>query len=323
MAKAKHKTQKSARRADHTARTLPAAGEQGFVAYTRRLAAQLRAARRPVAEKYECALNKFVRFLGPADVPFAALSPALLAAFEGWMRATVTRNTSSFYMRCLHAAYNRAVADSLADGVRDPFRHVYTGVDKTVKRALPLSLIRKIKDCDLAGKPKMAFARDLFLLSFYFRGMAFVDMAYLTRSCLAGGFVTYRRRKTGQTLTIRLTTKMRDIISRHAASRRGDYLLPILTTTDARQAHLQYKAGSRRVNTQLKRLGLWLGLPVKLTMYVARHSWATAAQTMHVPVGVISRGLGHDSEQTTRVYLASIDSAQVDHANDRILKALR
>lgn len=57
-------------------------------------------------------------------------------------------------------------------------------------------------------------------------------------------------------------------------------------------------------------------------MYVARHSWASAAKFMGIPLSVISEGLGHDSEVTTRIYLASLDIVVIDNANDVILKSL-
>ena len=68
--------------------------------------------------------------------------------------------------------------------------------------------------------------------------------------------------------------------------------------------------------------GEMLDLPVPLTMYCARHSWATAARTSGIPISVISEGLGHDSEATTQIYLASLDTEAVDNANDKILAAV-
>ena len=57
-------------------------------------------------------------------------------------------------------------------------------------------------------------------------------------------------------------------------------------------------------------------------MYVARHSWATIAKSQGVPIGVISEGLGHDSERTTMIYLAALESSAIDKANRKIIKAL-
>lgn len=56
-------------------------------------------------------------------------------------------------------------------------------------------------------------------------------------------------------------------------------------------------------------------------MYVARHSWASAAKNKNVPISVISEGMGHDSELTTQFYLASLDTAVVDKANSMILNS--
>ncbi|HOM35306.1 MAG TPA: site-specific integrase, partial [Clostridia bacterium] len=55
----------------------------------------------------------------------------------------------------------------------------------------------------------------------------------------------------------------------------------------------------------------------------SRHSWASAAKEKKIPLSVISEGLGHDSELTTRIYLASLDTAEIDRANNLILRALQ
>ena len=82
-------------------------------------------------------------------------------------------------MRNLRAIYNRAVSEGLVVQ-RNPFKHVYTGIDKTKKRAVSLSVIRRIRDLDL-NKKSLIFARDIFMFSFYTRGMSFVDMAFLKK----------------------------------------------------------------------------------------------------------------------------------------------
>lgn len=64
------------------------------------------------------------------------------------------------------------------------------------------------------------------------------------------------------------------------------------------------------------------GVPTPLTHYVARHSWASIAKSRNIPISVISEGMGHDSEATTQIYLASLDSSVVDKANNLILKLL-
>ena len=77
-----------------------------------------------------------------------------------------------------------------------------------------------------------------------------------------------------------------------------------------------------RVNHLLKKIGKQLDLPMPLTMYVGRHSWASIAKSRNVPISVISEGMGHDSESTTQIYLASLDTTVVDKANKKILDLL-
>ena len=107
-----------------------------------------------------------------------------MEAYEAWHRQRgVTPNTISFYIRILRAVYNRAVEKEIIENL-NPFRKVYTGVEKTVKRALPLDTIKKIKALELSLTPALEYARDMFLMSFYLRGMSFIDMAFLRKSDL-------------------------------------------------------------------------------------------------------------------------------------------
>ena len=276
--------------------------------------------RERTAETYTSALRSFMTYTEGRDLPLDGVSSALMERYEAWLRSRGVRmNSSSFYMRILRAVYNRAVEDGLTPQ-RHPFAHVYTGVEKTAKRAVPLKTIKALKRLDLTGKPRLALARDLFLFSFFTRGMSFVDMAYLRRGQLQRGLLTYRRRKTGQELSIRWERCMQQIVEKYSTDCTGDYLLPIIRREgDERR---QYTNTLHVVNQRLKQLSEKLRLPRPLTMYVARHSWASAARQRHVPLSVISEGMGHDSEATTQIYLASLETTAVDDANRMLLSLL-
>ena len=168
----------------------------------------------------------------------------------------VAMNTVSFYNRILRAVYNRAVEKEMTVQ-RYPFKHVYTGIDKTVKRAVPLKIIKRIKDLDLSFKSSLDFARDMFLFSFYTRGMSFIDMAYLKKKDLQNGILSYRRRKTGQQLFIKWEKSMQEIIDKYPANENG-YLLPIIKTD--RNERLQYRNALRLVNNKLKEISVSIGL---------------------------------------------------------------
>ena len=273
------------------------------------------------AENYSCTLKSFMQFRGDRDVLLSEIDSDLMQLYEAYLHGKgIVRNTSSFYMRILRAVYNRALEKELMEQ-RNPFRHVYTGVDKTVKRAVPLSAIKRMKNFDLSLQPNLEFARDMFLFSFYTRGMAFVDMAYLKKSDLQNGSLSYRRRKTGQLLVIKWERCMQEIINKYSTDSSSSYLLPILKYPYL-DSHKCYRNILSGINRHLKEIAKLVNISTPLSMYCARHSWASAAKYKNIPLSVISEGMGHDSESTTQIYLASLDNTLVDNANAQILKSL-
>ena len=273
------------------------------------------------SETYKSALNSFKKFRKDEDIMLDCLTSEIMESYEAWHKSRgVAPNTISFYMRILRAVYNRAVDDDIIEN-RNPFKHVYTGVDKTVKRALPLSVIKKIKALDLSLNASLDYARDMFLMSFYLRGMSFIDMAFLKKSDLKNGYVTYRRRKTGQQLIIEWTKEMQMILDKYPENA-TDYQLPIIKNPGTNE-RCTYRNIGYNINHNLKKIAKMVGVQIPLTLYVARHSWASAAKAKGIPLSVISEGMGHDSEATTQIYLASLDTSVVDRANSLILKSLK
>lgn len=230
------------------------------------------------SETYTAALASFMKFREGQDILLCEIDGDTMMLYEAWLKSKeICPNSTSFYMRILRAVYNRAVEKELTEQ-KYPFKHVYTGISKTVKRALPLKAIKRIKELDLTLKPHLEYARDMFLFSFYTRGMSFIDMAYLKKSDLKNGILTYRRRKTGQQLTIKWEECMDEIVSKYRNAYNTQYLLPIIINplSDSRK---QYRNAIYRVNTALKDIAKFVGLPMPLTMYCSRHSWASIAKT--------------------------------------------
>lgn len=272
------------------------------------------------SQTYTSALNSFRGFNNNEDVAFDCFNSELMESYQAYLtKKGLIPNSISFHMRILRAVYNRAIEKGISDDKR-PFRHVYTGVDKTMKRAVDINTLRKIKEADLSMRPNAAFARDIFLLSFYFRGMSFVDMAYLKKSDLSNGQIIYRRRKTGQQMVVKWTKEMQDVLDKYPKND-TEYLLPIVTSTTA-TPYSQYRTKQYQTNKGLKAVAECIGLKMSLTLYCSRHSWASIAKSKGIPIGIISDGLGHDSELTTQIYLSTLDTSAVDKANDLIMKLI-
>ena len=277
--------------------------------------------RASLAAKYTLSLNSFRRFVGKgAPVAIEGMSAALMQRYEAYLKQRgLCLNTVSFYMRTLRAIYNQAVERGFTPQAK-PFARVYTGIARTKKRAVDVGDVRKIREAVLPCGSAAALSRDLFLFSLYTCGMSMVDMAYLKKGDVVGGYITYRRRKTGQPILVRWEPCMQEIVERYDTGA-SPYLLPIISRPGVDEVR-QYRNKIRVVNKHLKQLGHRLGLAAKLTTYVARHSWASIAKDLQVPVSAISEAMGHTSESTTRIYLKSFENAVVDRANHAVLQGL-
>ncbi|WP_297906263.1 site-specific integrase [uncultured Parabacteroides sp.] len=275
------------------------------------------------SRNYLRTLNSFSSFLDNYDIPLSVLDTETICKYEKWLWGRkVSRNSSSFYMRILRAAYNKAVHEQLV-AQAFPFHEVYTGIAKTSKRAVSEKTILKLQRLDLSRSSALALSRDLFVFSYCTRGMAFVDMAYLKKENIGKGVISYCRHKTGQSLTLRIEPCMEAILRRYIpVTSKSPYVFPIITAENPDRAYLQYQTGLNYHNQKLKRLGRLIGEALPLSSYTPRHSWATAARNHNIPVAVISAGMGHTSEKTTLIYLDSLDNSVIDNANNGILKDL-
>lgn len=273
------------------------------------------------AMTYRSTLKSFLLFTGNEGTTLADIDRQTIEAYENFLlKKGVVPNTVSFYMRILRAITNKAVDRGYMPlPVPDPFKHVYTGIAKTTKRAIPLETVKRIRMLTLNPYSYTAFARDMFMFSFYTRGMSFVDMAHLKRDDIKAGYLIYRRHKTGQLLRVKWEDCMAEIVGRYESS--PPYLLSIITSL-GNDSYKEYQNRLTVVNRHLKTVGRMVGLEQPLSMYVARHSWATGALVANIPIEVISDAMGHESEKTTRIYLASLSTVRVDEANEKILRMI-
>jgi integrase len=269
------------------------------------------------AEKYFTTLRSFRRFLGWKATILMNLDKSIVREYEVYMQKALLRpNTTSFYMRNLRAMYNHAVAYGYCSQ-QYPFKEVFTGVEGTTKRALSKEKIRAIRDLPLKPHSSKAFARDIFMFSFYTCGMSFVDIAYLRKKDLKYGVLTYYRKKTGQEIQVKWLPEMQQIVDRYSA-KRTKYMFSIVGGDNAIERK-NYRNAEHLVNRNLRKIGEALKLDAPLTTYVARHSWASIAYNKQIPTATISKALGHESEKTTRIYLSRLNNSYIDIANQAVL----
>lgn len=272
------------------------------------------------AQIYRQTASRFLRYLGGNDIDPSRITQEMMQGFErNLLESGICYNTVSAYIRPLRAAYNRLVdAGKIKD--RMPFRKVFTGVAETRKRAVPVNVVRKIREFKTDNRC-LARARDMFLFSFYTRGMSFVDIAKLRKTSIKDGYLNYRRSKTGKMMRVKWEPCMAEIAARYAAPAGSPYLFDFIKG-EGEEGYRSYHNALSLINRNVRNLGREIGMEEPLTLYVARHSWATEAYRQDIPLSVISAGMGHTTEQTTRIYLASINTDKVDRANEQVLRSI-
>ena len=292
--------------------------------YMERQVAEMKTMRRlGTARNYTRAKNSFSSFLEDHDVSFRMMDENLIKSYNNWLEQRgVVKNTISFYMRILRAIYNKAVKECIAKQ-NFPFKNVYTGIDNTRKRALDENVIKKIMMLDLKGSPNLALSRDIFIFSYCMRGMSFVDIVFLRRQNFDGNYITYRRKKTGQRLSVLVEPCIARIIERYAKKTEGSpYIFPIISSDNPEEAYRQYQTALGYHNRKLKELAKMANVNLPLSSYWARHTWATVARNHNIPVSVIGAAMGHSSEKTTLIYLASLENSVIDKANRLVIGSM-
>jgi len=280
------------------------------------------------SQTYAKALSSFVRFLqtpdeSRRDILFTEIDSLLIYRYNRFLkRRGIIPNSVSFYNRVLRAIYNRAVKQYRFPD-KHPFDDVYTGVDKTISRAISANAIARLLTLDYRYDKSLEFSRDIFIFSYATRGMAFVDIAFLKKSNIHGDRISYSRKKSGRHLEVRIEGLARQIIDKYKDAD-SEYILPILSAgMDDAKAYHTYQSKLTTYNKKLKELAKSLKGPTYLSSYVSRHSWATTARNSNIPMGIISESLGHSSEKMTRIYLGSFDSRLIDDANRKLMGQIK
>lgn len=268
--------------------------------------------------------NSLSTFSSSLDIPFSDIDLAWLRRYETWLRKQgKSENTIGIRFRNLRMIYNLAIEKGVVKKEYYPFSsYKVSKLHKaTAKRAIPKEAIRAIIHYPVKNKDFYTrLAVSLFSFSYFMGGINFVDMAYLSSKNIVGGRLIYTRRKTGKLINLPLSSEALSALEawKHTGS---NYLFPILSSvhkTEQMRLNRLHKVITK-ANNALKQLGEHLQLPVKLTTYVARHSFATVLKREGVSTSIICESLGHSSEKVTQIYLDSFENTQIDEAMKHLL----
>jgi integrase len=120
-----------------------------------------------------------------------------------------------------------------------------------------------------------------------------------------------------------LTPEIKVLIKKWAikGEKETDFLFRIINEKDDEQKRrAKIKQATKVINGYTKEIGESLELPVKLTLGVARHTWATVMKNLGASDEYVGDGLGHKSLMTTKNYLGSFEDKIREQYQSQLLK---
>lgn len=280
------------------------------------------------SEVYKDTKRNFSHFIGLRKIYFSDIDVLFLNQFEEYLKQNGKGgNTIYIYLRTLRALVNKAIKEDICHEKYYAFKKFsiakYAKI-KTEKRAIEKSDIEKILNLKLSKKMHLIDAKNIFLFSYYCRGMNFIDIAFLTWKDIKNNRLIYRRSKTKKLFNLLLLKPAKNILNYYKPITFSDaksYVFPIFNeqhTTPQTLYNRKVKMLSK-TNRDLKEIAELVGLKTLLTTYVARHTYATVLFKNRVSTPIIKESLGHDSEQTTQIYLADFGNEILDKACKTLL----
>lgn len=279
---------------------------------------------------YSDTQKKILRFDSKAGrLSFDDITKSWLDQFEYYLSNTehLAPNTIAMHLRNIRAVVNDAIDNDVTGTYA--FRKKKIKYQTTPKRSFTLERLQEL--WNYPCEPFQQKYIDAFKLSFLLIGINVVDICKLTSKNIVDGRLEYIRSKTGRFYSIKLEPEAVEILERY----KGKQLLfgpaegfkkykSFSNSLDRGLKNIgpvsqvlnpNWKKGSKKHKYHLERESAFPGISI----YWARHSWATIAAEIDVPDATISAGLGHGhGDKTTAIYV-NFRQRKVDEANRDII----
>jgi len=295
-----------------------------FKAFEERIEELKRSGRIGNADAYH---NTFVAFKAwrKTDLHLRDLTPEILEKWTDHLRTKVVKDTSiSFYMRTLRALYRYAINKKWVREEYYPFRKfkVSEFSTETSPRALDNDKLEELLTKEVF--PDLQLAKDIFVFSFFGRGISFIDISLITAKNIQDGHIIYERKKMARKpvrVSFPIRIEIQDILDRNHNSESG-YLLPILNVNihkSEQQKLDRVKKVRKKINRDLKTIGKQIGVE-GLSTYWSRHSYASFMYRKGMPIMMIKESLKHKNLKTTEIYIKSLGLDAIADFEDQAFK---
>ena len=275
------------------------------------------------AKVYKETLNSIKKFCGKSYLRFQDLNFTFLEKYDAFLRSNGGSDSGiSFKMRTIKAVFNKAIKREIISDKTYPFNKYKTSALKkeAKKEYLTIEELDKLIKEDFSKNEELQFAKDMYLFSFYCRGINFIDILKLANTNLYDDRLVYVRTKTGVVLDFKLTDDPRKLIETYKLRSYNSFLFPLLLKEELTTVQIKNRSHKLlgQINPALKKIMEVLQINKNITFYTARHSFATFLKFKHLPIDVISEMLGHKDIKATISYLNKLPNKQLDQIIDDV-----
>ena len=274
------------------------------------------------ANAYKDSLRAIKSYTNSKDKKIKEVTYEFLTGIETfYLKKGVKKNTIGAYLRILRAVINEAIKRGYLKETEYPFKSFKLGrlKNEAEHRAIKKEQVEDIEKFETKLYSKLWLARAIFLFSYYNQGINFIDISNLKWSDIREGRLNYTRSKTKDKFSIKLNERSLEILARLKEIQVDEYIFPILSTerhkTEIQKGNRMKKV-IKEVNSNLREIGRLCEIPINLTTYVSRHTYATVLKRAGVSTAIISESLGHETESITQHYLDSFENSVIDQANE-------
>lgn len=269
-------------------------------------------------------LRSIQRFFSKTEITFRDLSVDAIYKYQSFLNGNNnSQSTIGIRMRTLRAVFNKAITREIIPASMYPFNKFKVSKIKESgkKEYLSEEELELLKNAKLLEKNEIK-ARDMFLLSYYGRGINFIDLMQLKKTDLYKETITYKRSKTGVIVNFKLNEYWKKKIQEYESEIDSYYIFNIIHNNQNSQIYINNKKQKylkSYINTPLKRILSDVGIKKNITYYCARHTFATVLKFNNISIDIIKEALGHKDIKSTMSYLNTLPSNTLDKMIDDII----
>lgn len=277
-------------------------------------------------------IEHFKDFLGNNDIAFADITVGLLERFRSYLkklkpysnRPHLSERTIMNHFVVLRSVYAHARKNGVITKEQSPFGEngIKIKFPDSLKVGLTIEEVSQLENAELTD-PAAIHARNLWLFSFYFAGIRVSDLLRIRWTDIQNDRLHYSMGKNNKGGSLKMSEKAIKILKQyeHLKEKKDDLIFPELKECNFDNKFLTQRTIAFKTSAVDKCLRLHVapaaGIDKKLTMHIARHSFAQNAGD--IDVRTLQHLFRHSKLETTEGYMGQFRFEKADDALDAVL----